>query len=312
VTVEHSLVGAMGCASWRSHCQLRERAELPNIPRAIRGRASLAFGRVGALDLNEVGVTDTALAAIWRFGPIGAAYAVSSHAEAQQLGADIAIVRAGARRILLYQAKLAEAKDGLFSLKSAVTRKQLGLLRRVRVVEIQGKEFQLTARLALYQQDVTSYLSSCPPGLISTLSSTPWLCGPGPLPPGAWLPIPEIGRDYYRKMLVGHGWSPGGILAAHVPAKGKAIKSVPVANTWPWEFDTYRWLLSGGPREADLTGAVPEFGGPPPVFEDSQGLDDEPLRSPPINAQPTADLADAIHGALRLSSNVGLYTIIVP
>jgi hypothetical protein len=72
VTAEQSLVGAMGCASWRSHYRLREYAALAQVgphplARVIRvDRGSLAFGTAGVLDLNEVGVTDTLLAALCR------------------------------------------------------------------------------------------------------------------------------------------------------------------------------------------------------------------------------------------------------
>jgi hypothetical protein len=168
VTAEQSLVGAMGCASWRSHYRLREYAALAQagpdpVAQVIRvDRGSLAIETAAVLDLNEVGVTDTVVAAIWRFGPSAAAYAISSSAEHEHLGADIAIAHLSTSRILLYQAKLAEHKDGKFRLKSPVTKTQVRQLSQRRPITIQGIPYEVTGRLALYQQDLTPYLSHLP------------------------------------------------------------------------------------------------------------------------------------------------------
>src|SRR6266851_274931 len=101
MSAEQSLVGAMGCASWRSHNRLREHAALAPLSGVIRGSASLRLGSAAVLGLNEVGVTDLVMATIWRFGPSAVAYGVSPGAEANHLGADIAIVHTATSRILL-------------------------------------------------------------------------------------------------------------------------------------------------------------------------------------------------------------------
>ncbi len=149
MTAEQLLVGAMGWASWRSHYQLSEYASLAPRAGIVRGGRKLRIEQPGVLGLNEVGVTDHVLAAIWRFGPAAAAYSVSSRAEARHLGADIAIVHQPTSRILLYQAKLAQRADSEFRLKSPVTRSQLTLLRDPREIRIQGARYQVTSRLAL-------------------------------------------------------------------------------------------------------------------------------------------------------------------
>ena len=153
----------MGCASWRSHNRLSEHAALAPVAGVIRGGTSPRIDIADVLDLNEVGVTDAVLAAIWRFGPRSAAYGISSRAEARHLGADIAVVHLPTSRILLYQAKLARHDDGAFCLKSPATREQLALLRRRRPIEIQGTRYWTTGRLALYQQDLTPHLGHCAP-----------------------------------------------------------------------------------------------------------------------------------------------------
>src|ERR1017187_7930574 len=63
MTAEQSLVGAMGCASWRSHCRLREHAALAPVAGIIWGVSRLRIEGADVLDLNEVGVTDAVLSA---------------------------------------------------------------------------------------------------------------------------------------------------------------------------------------------------------------------------------------------------------
>lgn len=184
MTAEQSLTGAMGCASWRSHFRLGEHAALAPVAGVIRGGASPRIESADVLDLNEVGITDAVLAAIWRFGPRAAAYAISVRAEARHLGADIAIVHQRASRILLYQAKLARHDNGVFRLKSPVTSGQLALLTRRRPIEIQGSKYQMTGRLALYQQDLTLHLGDCPPPYMPGMWLEPWLSESGSLPAG--------------------------------------------------------------------------------------------------------------------------------
>ena len=260
MTAEQSLVGAMGCASWRSHYRLREHAELARARVAgfIRGSAALRIESADATDLNEVGITDTVLAAIWRYGPSAAAYAISSHAEAKHLGADIAIVHLSTSRILLYQAKLATHNAGEFILKSPVTKQQAALLRRKYRIEIQGTWYRVTGRLALYQQDLTPYLGNYPPPFVPGIWWEPWHGGPGPFPAPKgreWEPAPEIGRQYYETVLAWGRCSPSGVLAALVPGGRDEVTSVAVARTWPWEFDAHQWLRQAAPHDGQQVAA---------------------------------------------------------
>jgi hypothetical protein len=311
MTAEQSLVGAMGCASWRSHYRLREHAALARVANVIRGATSLRIEGTGVLGLNEVGITDAVLAAIWRFGPSAAAYAISSHAEAKHLGADIAVVHLTTSRILLYQAKLAEHDDGAFRLKSPVTKEQLRLLRRRNRIEIQGARYQITGRLALYQQDLTPYLVHCPPPFMPDVWWRSWQSGPRPFPGGSggeWGPAPEIGREYYETVLGRDGCSPSGILAAPVPDGHDRVTSVAEASTWPREFDAYQWLRQekpdGGQQHA-AAGLGP--GGAAPDFE---------VYSPTIGAPPTSEqaagIANALAERLRLPASTRLYVITLP
>ncbi len=66
VTVEQSLVGAMGCASWRARHGLLEYADLAPVGDVIRGgrRRAPSVVRPRVLGLNEVGVTDAVMATI--------------------------------------------------------------------------------------------------------------------------------------------------------------------------------------------------------------------------------------------------------
>ncbi len=314
MTAEQSLVGAMGCASWRSHYRLREYAALAPIAGVIRGGASPRIESADVLDLNEVGVTDAVLAAIWRFGPSVAAYAISSHAEAKHLGADIAFVHLPTSRILLYQAKLARYDDsGAFRLKSPVTRKQLDLLRRRHPIEIQGIRYQRTGRLALYQQDLTPHLGHCPAPFMPGMWQEPWWSGPGPLPAGpggTWGPMPKIGRRYYETVLARCGCSPSGVLAALVPSGREPVTSVAVASTWPWEFQAHQWLRQasphGGRQRADAD-ADEGFGGPAPDFGQYAPTTAQP---PPSNR--AARIARELAERLRLPTSIQLHVIILP
>lgn len=311
VTAEQSLVGAMGCASWRSHYRLREHVALAPAAGVIRGSGSLRFDDVDVLDLNEVGVTDAVLAAIWRFGPRAAAYAISSHAEARHLGADIAVVHLSTSRILLYQAKLAAHDEGIFRLKSPVTRRQLALLRRRRLVEIEGASYQMTGRLALYQQDLTPHLRCCPRWWTSAMWWEPWWPAAGPPPAGRaeiWVRAPEIGREYYETVLSRCGCSPSGVLAALVPGGHDRVTSVAVASTWPWEYDTYEWLRQGsrddGGDQADMGRG---FGDGAPDFEQYF-----PTIADPQSSDRAAGIARELAQGLRLPASTRLHVITLP
>src|SRR5690242_18141946 len=126
----------MGCASWRAHNRVREHAEVAPASSVIRGsrRRAPQTSQSGVLGLNEVGVTDAVMATLWRFGPSAAAFAVSPGAEANHVGADMAIVHSAKKRILLYQAKLGQLQvDDAFHFKTKVGANQIRMLTRQRV-----------------------------------------------------------------------------------------------------------------------------------------------------------------------------------
>jgi hypothetical protein len=314
MTAEQSLVGALGCASWRSHYLLREHAALARVATVIRGSDALRIEGTSATHLNEVGITDTVLAAIWRFGPNAAGYAISSRAEAEHLGADIAIIHQPTSRILLYQAKLARHDDRSFKLKSPVTKRQLGILRRRNRIEIQGARYQITGRLALYQQDLTPYLGHCPPPFMHDMWWRPWEAGPHPLPAtgggeSGWEPSPEVGREYFETVLARHGCSPSGVLAALVPSsEHDRVNSIVEVSTWPWEFDAHQWLRQEVPHSdrehaavgREWGGAAPDFGAYFPTFGSA----------PP--AGQAAGIANVLAERLRLPSSTKLHVIMLP
>jgi hypothetical protein len=206
---------------------------------------------------------------IWRSGPRAAAFAVSPLAEANHLGADIAVVHSATRRMLLYQAKLARLEDDLFELKSRVTSRQIRLLRR-RSVTLDGIKHSVTGRLALYQADDTPFIQQCD-----------HLYWPGWWPVSVWSDRwrwwqrsedkpshqPQLGQRYYEDFLAEGGCSPSGILAAPVVGDN-VIRGVWAPSTWPWEFDIYEWLYQGaspldmprGPAgQYEFAQRIPEF-----------------------------------------------------
>jgi hypothetical protein len=269
MSAEQSLIGAMGCASWRSRDRLREHAALAPVGGTIRGTSSPTLSQSDVLGLNEVGVTDLVMATLWRFGPRAAAYAVSPAAEANHLGADIAILHPATERLLLYQAKLARLDLGEFMLKSAVTTTQLRLLKR-RSVMLDGFTYQVTGRLALYQVDETPFIHRCAQshhmadwwgyGLwgrwgVSDLTGRDIARGP------------EIARRYYDEVLAACLCSPSGIVAAPVPRRREPVTRVSPATTWPWEFEIYEWFRGQSPldnmqkrrEELQLDESTPQF-----------------------------------------------------
>ena len=311
VTAEESLVGAMGCASWRSHYRLREYASLDGVATVIRGTGALRTEFASVIGLNEVGITDAVLAAIWRFGPNAVAYAISSQAEARHLGADIAIIHQRTSRILLYQAKLARYdSDGAFRLKSPVTRQQLRLLRRRNPIVIDGTRYQVTGFLALFQQGRTPFLRCCPLPFAPDMWCGLWESGMRPYRAdgGGWGPAPRVGREYYQRVLVRCGCSPGGVLAARVPGEGDQVTSVAEASTWPWEFHVHQWLGREDPDvgvehlEADegFGGAAPYFGDYTPRVGTTQARGQ------------AAGIANALAARLRLPASTKLYVITLP
>lgn len=231
----------MGCASWRVRHRYREYSALAPAGGAISGgpKTRPTFTSVEPWGLNEVGVTDGTMVTLWKAGPNGASYAVTSGAESQHLGADIALVHRRTNRILLYQAKLARLERGVFRLKSVAPAAQVRRLRR-RSVVLSGVQYAVTSRFALYQIDDAPFLQHC---FLEPLRCwRPW----------SWesviVPRPQIGRDYYKDVLRHGPCSPSGILAAPVVGR-EAVTSIRGSLTWPWEFDAHEWL--GGSSRLD-------------------------------------------------------------
>lgn len=308
MTAEQSLVGAMGCASWRARFHVKEYADLASHGNIIRVvRRNLVTPTPDPDGLNEVGVTDAVMATLWRFGPANAAYAVSSRAEANHLGADIAIVDPrpnGKKRVLLYQAKLAQYVNGQIELKDRVKASQIRRLTKSSV-EINNTRFTVTGRLALYQADHAPFRDRC-------RHPEPWwhverlmlrrFRRHDPI-----RPEPEVGRRYYEEVLRCCGCSPRGVLAARVTGTSE-IECVPRAGTWPWEFDLYGWLrgtspLDTSPSSAGLDGEDrPE--GEPPLFE--------PYTPGAGEARGDAgEIAEQLAAQLRLPKSTQLYVIVL-
>lgn len=308
MTAEQALVGAMGCASWRARFHVKEYADLAHHGNIIRVRGGSAISSAPDPDgLNEVGVTDAVMATLWRFGPQGAAYAVSSTAEANHLGADIAIVDPrlhGRKRVLLYQAKLAQYVNGQFELKDRVKASQIRRLTKSSV-EINNTRFTVTGRLALYQADHAPFLDRC-------RHPEPWWLLEGLLlrsfrGPGLFSPAPEVGRRYYEECICCFRCSPSGVLAAPVICTSE-IKRVPRSATWPWEFDLHEWLSGTSPLDTRPS---------------SEGLDgeDRPEDEPPLFEQYTpgageaggdaGEIAEQLAAQLRLPKSTQLYVIVL-
>lgn len=274
MTAAQTLAGAMGCASWRARDRLLEHVPMAGQVGMLRGARSLSFASVGVLGLNEVGVTDLVMATIWRCGPRRAAYAVSAGAEANHLGADIAILHQRTGRILLYQAKLARLEGGLFRLKSKVTARQMDLLRQTSVT-VDGREYLVTGRLALYQSDHAPHIGMCRYPHIGGPLIEGWRWRLPHWHPAddedPYRPDPLIGRRYYEHALAsgdaGGHCSPGGVLAAPLVPGDGPVTALAAATTWPWEFDTYGWIRERSPldepgwgdQRALVTAPEPEF-----------------------------------------------------
>jgi hypothetical protein len=294
MTAEQSLAGAMGCASWRARLRLLDYAAACLSGGQIRGGpiTSPVTHRLAPLGLNEVGVTDAVMAALWRFGPKDVSYVVSTGAETNHLGADIAFLHRASNRILVYQAKLGRFDGTCFFLKSDVTASQMRLLGR-RSVKVDGAKYGFSGRLAIYQADNAPFLGACQHfGLMEFI----WGHETGPF----FTPEPEIGSVYYRDQLR-HGCSPSGILACRVSGK-EPITTVDGAGVWPWEFDVHSWLLGRSPlndkdsgdRELSRAPDFPEFR---EGASDVQSLD--------------AEFAERLARALRLPTSHRLYVIAI-
>jgi hypothetical protein len=298
----------MGCASWRSYFRLREHAGIAPIGGTIRVDTGLTRGATSVLGLNEVGVTDLVMAAIWRFGPRAAAYGVSPMAEANYLGADIAIIHPAQQRILLYQAKLAALTAESYRLKSPITRRHIKLLNR-RSVILDGTRYRISGRLALYQADNTPFIHRCPcvnPYRVPRWHEWWWLGTSTAAMDG---PDPEVGRRYYDDILACCGCSPSGVVATTVMPQRRSQSSVPAYSTWPWEFDTHQWLSGSspldGPGRADTWRRRTNFQEYAPEFDRYR---------PTLGEIPSVDpteVATQLARRLRLPRSHRLYVVVL-
>jgi hypothetical protein len=253
MTAEQSLVGAMGCASWRAHHRLREYAETAPSGGIIRGgpRSQPTTRPAVALGLNEVGVTDAVMAVLWRLGPEASAYSISPGAESNHLGADIAFVHSATKRVLLYQAKLAKLDGTVFRLKSDASTDHVEMLTRASV-KLNGVAFAVTGRMALYQTDSTPFLKEGDHFWFDEWEDR-WHRGSLHR---EFTRRPEAGGRYYEHVLR-HGCSPSGVLAAPVPDSAP-VSAVVASASWPWEFDMYDWLGGLSPLHEEVDAAVSE------------------------------------------------------
>lgn len=243
------LAGALGLASWRARAHLEDYADT-----SVRALRLTTKGTVKSANLrpvvagaqrrpavSELGVTDAVLATIWRFAPQGITHEVSPLAERYFTGSDIAFVDGDTRRILLYQAKVARLSGLALRLKSEVTVHQRTLLTSKRPLMIAGHNYSLTGRLAMYQ---TEYGANW----YGTRRSFPaWrsvaLAGLGGLP-AADLVERGASQDYYALVMAGEDASPCGVMAGSLPLGSGALSSVDVRNSWPWEYDVYKWCTA--------------------------------------------------------------------
>jgi hypothetical protein len=239
----------------------------------------------GPRGLNEVGVTDGVMAALWRFGPIAASYAVTANVENLHLASDIAIIHRATTRILLYQAKVASFDGANFKLKSSVTAKQVSDLTALESKKLNiGKvAFDVSTRLALYQAGEGSFgsMSTSP---IFGVSARLALAIAGVSPHdiaesarGSGMPWPSfqfdhtVARDYYEECLQGTPQSPCGVLAA--PILGQPVSSrknptvtyakidkVVASAVRPWEFDFKQWTQLSNSQQQSATTRATDLG----------------------------------------------------
>lgn len=213
----------------------------------LRSRANaLTVDLPDRLGLNEVGVTDGVMAALWRVGPAAATVAVSSAAEASHVGADLAIVHSSTGRVLHYQSKLGYFDGPTIRLKSPVKSSQVRLLNR-RSVVLDGRRFRVTGRLAIYQADNAPFINRGGHFGHGWWWDWSWMASQR----SSWSLRPEVSRRYYEDVLI-WGCSSSGILASSVAAVGP-MKSVPASAAWPWEFDAYEWLRGASPVDDRVT-----------------------------------------------------------
>ncbi|BCW39698.1 hypothetical protein StoSoilB3_12330 [Arthrobacter sp. StoSoilB3] len=246
---KHLLAGAMGIASWKARATLREYEDASNLTGAVlkMKNSVVASGKPVAWSLNEVGVTDTVMTALWRHAGENAVYAVTSAAEKAVFGGDLAIVDR-AKTIRVYQAKLVKEIDfaaNKYVLKSALTQKHLGHLNTASFVW-DGDTYEKHGYLALYQRELQVIRGNWTPCRSDWWEQTAMSVN-----------APRLGGVYYWDMMEGKQNSPArsasarGIMAVRAPAQGVSklpVSRLPIDSSWPWEYNVANvWSGPTGP-----------------------------------------------------------------
>lgn len=281
MTAVQELAAAMGCASLLTKLRVVQFEHAARAGIQIGGggttnvRTAPRFQPVnGPRGLNEVGLTDGIMTALWRLGPIGASYAVTANVENLHLASDIAFIHRATKRILLYQSKVAWFDGANFRLKSNVTAQQVSDLKVLesKTISIGGVSFVVSTRLALYQAGLpnnntmsTSLNFGVSPelaGLIAgvaqqdVFSSTRNFGMPWP----SFQEDSQVARRYYDDCLSGIPHSPCGVLAAPVLGRPVSTQKNPRVThskiavvggsvVRPWEFDFKQWTQLGDSQQ---------------------------------------------------------------
>ncbi|GAB3862711.1 hypothetical protein GCM10028801_28760 [Nocardioides maradonensis] len=218
-----------------------------------------------AASINEVGLTDVAMASLWTHAEAGTTYAVTSKAEANVLGGDLAVLD-GAGTLRIYQAKLVkdlDAVSGEYVLKSALAVAHT-LLLNSGTFNWDGRRFHMNGYLALYQQHLGVVHGTRKPHRSVWWTAT-----------ANSVNAPALGARYYWDMMRPTPMaSARGIMAAPVPPlpASTAVDRVPIHNSWPWEYSIANtWTgPAGGPPTDDADGEPAQRNpgdAPPPLAE---------------------------------------------
>jgi hypothetical protein len=281
VTAIQELVAAMGCASLLTKLRIVqfEHAAANGIQFAGGGnKQNPAAPHIqpvnGRRGLNEVGLTDGIMSALWRLGPFGASYAVTANVENLHLASDIAFIHRASKRIRLYQAKVASLHGKTYKLKSSVTAQQVSGLKALesKKISIGNVAFDVSVRLALYQAGVQSNRSMSTSSTFGVSADIGWgIFGVSQhdflasnrrfaMPWPSFQDDSKIARLYYDQCLHGAPQSPCGVLAAPVLARAVPSQTNPKAThakisdvgglvVQPWEFDFKLWTQQGNSKQ---------------------------------------------------------------
>jgi hypothetical protein len=305
------LAGALGLASWRARAHLEEYAVAAGNALRMTTKGTQKQGTLRPIfagaqrrpQLSELGVTDAVLATIWRFGPDGITHEVAPLAERYYTGADIAFVDGGSRRILLYQAKMAWLSGATFRVKSELKGRQRALLTSAKPLSVAGRDYAVTGRLALYQADHGDswydFARSYPAWRHVSLTG---LEGS----PLAGLVEDAAAEGYYTSVISGAGASPCGVMAGRLAVGSTDVGSIGVRDTWPWEYDAYRWCthqpspLDDRRRNADTTS---------PAVDAFEPGDDGPSGWETTDLGDLAEFADALRRLVGPEETRRLYVV---